>query len=184
VSLPATKTPEELQRLSKDELFAYFEDHARFVDGAPNRKNRYAIRFGSKTLRDGDTYDLRKKFERAVKEAKPKAAKHGVTILDIRGGECFKTGHGAVGVNYAETKRLFEQAKRCEVPQARATFLVDMHDSKGDLVDSVLIDSRGFRKLTGEAVPTRAETRRYDREYWARARAVVTKLREAHTGAR
>lgn len=178
MSLPATKTPEELQRLSKDELFAYFEDHARFIADTPLAKNRYAIRFGSKTLCDGDTYDLRKKFERAVKEAKPKPAKHGVTILDIRGGECFKTGHGAVGVDYAATKRLFEQAKRCGVPETRATLLVDLHDPKGDLVDSVLIDGRGFRKLTGEAVPTRAETRRYDREYWSRARAVVTELRK------
>lgn len=97
-------------------------------------------------------------------------AEHGATILDIRNDQCFKTGHGAIGVNYSESKHLFEQAKRQSVSDSRATFLVDLHDPEGDLVDSVLIDGRGFRKLTGARVPTQRETRQYDREYWDRAR--------------
>lgn len=66
MSLPTTKTPGELRQLSKDELFDYFNDHARFVGNA-KPPHRYQIQLGSKTLRDADTYDLRKKFEAKVR---------------------------------------------------------------------------------------------------------------------
>lgn len=91
-----------------------------------------------------------------------------VQILDIRGGDCRKTGDGAAGKTWRETQALFNYARQFSVPDKRASFLVDLHDPKGDLVDTVMVDARGYKALTNKPrVPTRAETRRYDTEHWA-----------------
>lgn len=104
--------------------------------------------------------------------------RHYVEIFDIRGGNLFKTGQGAAGATFAETLHLFEQARRQAVPDDKATFLVDLHDEKGDLLDTVMINGRGFKTLTGERIPTRSETRRYDREFWQSARSVGEGVRD------
>jgi hypothetical protein len=96
---------------------------------------------------------------------------HYVEIFCIKGGELFKTGQGAAGRTMRETRQLFATAKRYSVPDALATFLVDLHDQYGDTIDTVMIDGRGFRSLTGEKPPTRAEARRLDSEYWAQKKA-------------
>jgi hypothetical protein len=98
---------------------------------------------------------------------------HSVEILDIRYRGCFKTGAGAIGASYRETKQLFKKAQSLAVKEARAAFIVDLHDHHGNLVDTALIDRRGYEALTGETAPTYKESREYDAQYWANARAVV-----------
>lgn len=58
-----------------------------------------------------------------------------IEILCIKRGDTLKTGRGAAGATYAETYRLFQQARKFEVLIVRATFLVDLRDPKGDLVE-------------------------------------------------
>lgn len=122
----------------------------------------------------------RGKSEGSAGAVKKKHKHHSVEVLDIRGGDYRKTGEGAKGATYGETLALFRQAKRLEVPDKRASFIVDLHDPDGNLVDTAMIDARGFCLLTGrQRVPTRKETRAYDREYWQAAREIAATFRKA-----
>lgn len=61
MSFPA-KSLEEVQAMDAKGRTEYFESFSRFIFEAP--KNKYAIRVGSRTLTDSDTYSLRLKFDR------------------------------------------------------------------------------------------------------------------------
>ncbi len=94
---------------------------------------------------------------------------HYVKLIDVRGdGEGFHTGKGVAGKRVAETRRLFEMARRYERPIENGAFLVDLH-IKWDLVDTIVIDEDGYRALMNEEPPTHEECQRYDAEYWQEA---------------
>jgi hypothetical protein len=67
MSLPA-KTIKEVRAMTAEERTKYFETFARHLPDAP--VNRYAIRVGSRTLTDWDTYNLRIKFNRLLSKKK------------------------------------------------------------------------------------------------------------------
>lgn len=67
MSLPA-KSLAEVQAMNAYKRTEYFETFARYDCDAPEHK--YAIRVGSRTLTDSDTYSLRSKFDRLLKRKK------------------------------------------------------------------------------------------------------------------
>lgn len=90
-------------------------------------------------------------------------------ILDIRDDCGHKTGKGASFLTEPEARVGFDKARALAVPADRADFLVDCHDDKGDIVDTIFIDAAGFEVLVGEA-PTSSEVyAAYDAAYWRRA---------------
>ena len=66
MALPASKTKDELSKLSDDALLAYFSDHARYDPQAP-KGSQYAIRLGSKPFFSQDTSTLFQKFKAACR---------------------------------------------------------------------------------------------------------------------
>lgn len=74
MALPALST-ELLITMKKHELLSYFMDYARRIPDAPRSGPFYAIRVGSKTLFDNDTYELRKKFFNHIAVARMNAAR-------------------------------------------------------------------------------------------------------------
>jgi hypothetical protein len=66
----SAKTAEEVVAMDKKGLEEYFFTFARYFEDSPNTP--YAIRVGSTTLFDADTYDLRQQFEKHVRKLRRK----------------------------------------------------------------------------------------------------------------
>jgi hypothetical protein len=75
MALPAPCTPDQLAKMSAEDLWLYFHQNARYIQDAPALRARYAIRFGSQTLSSDDTLELRTKFESAVKNHRRRRSK-------------------------------------------------------------------------------------------------------------
>ena len=63
---------------------------------------------------------------------------------------CFKTGVGAIGATDSETQHLFESAKKRNCDPAFASFLFDLHDDHGDIVDTIFLSAEDYTVITGE----------------------------------
>ena len=70
MALPASLSPTDLKKLDDRQILKYFCKHARMTDSS-DPDHKYAIRFGSITLFDADTNQLRFKFEDAIMEFRP-----------------------------------------------------------------------------------------------------------------
>jgi hypothetical protein len=82
----------------------------------------------------------------------------------------YKAGVGAIFDTDAQTWAAFKSYRRIEVPQKKATFLLDYYNRRGDLAHTIFLDNAGFTAISGEAVKTSAEYRKVDRKYWDKAR--------------
>lgn len=66
MALAQTKSKLQLQKMTFNELFDYFLDHASYHKGGGEYE--YAIQVGPRTLFASDTMKLRRKFTRLVKK--------------------------------------------------------------------------------------------------------------------
>jgi hypothetical protein len=78
-----------------------------------------------------------------------------------------QTGIGAIFETNAETLAAFRSAKRCDVGHARADFLLDYYNRRGDLSDTIGLTRADFERISGERVLSEAEYREIDAAYWA-----------------
>jgi hypothetical protein len=89
-------------------------------------------------------------------------------IIDCRGRGA-KTDKGAAFSSEYYARKSFDSFRSLDVPGERAEFLLDLHDGAGDLVDTIRLDSSGFKMVTGESPKVATEYERIDREYWSAA---------------
>ena len=66
----------------------------------------------------------------------------------------------------AATWRAFQSYRRFDVGADRATFLLDYHNRKGDIADTIRLDDGGFTAITGQEPKAAAVYRKIDRDYW------------------
>lgn len=66
----------------------------------------------------------------------------------------------------AATWAEFQRYRRYAVDIKVAKFLLDYHNGKGDLADTIAIDFEGFTAITGRHPKTEAEYRKIDNEFW------------------
>lgn len=66
----------------------------------------------------------------------------------------------------AETWAQFKMFREHAVDIKSATFLLDYHNAKGDLADTIPIDDRGFRAVTGQRPMSEDDYRAIDTKYW------------------
>ncbi len=71
----------------------------------------------------------------------------------------------------AKTWAAFNRHRKAEVPKGSTRFLLDYHNARGDLTDTVRLDAAAFEAITGEKIKTDAEYHRIDEKYWRDARA-------------
>lgn len=71
----------------------------------------------------------------------------------------------------AATLAAFREYKRYGVDIKVAKFLVDYHNAKGDLSDTIAIDADGFRAITGINPLTDEEYRQIDSDFWNSVRS-------------
>ncbi len=93
-----------------------------------------------------------------------------IIYLDNNDQAC-KTDMEHVGATNAETWVEFRGLRRFEVDQKSARFLLDYHNAKGDLADTICIDVGGFVSITGAQPKSDAAYRRIDRAFWSAVRA-------------
>lgn len=74
-------------------------------------------------------------------------------------GHGIYTGVGAEGRNDEESRVLFECARRQQCSKENAKYICDLRADSGDIIDTVLLSSAGYRALTGEAEKTEADYR-------------------------
>ncbi len=91
-------------------------------------------------------------------------------MIDCRNGGA-KTGKGASFRTEAQARAKFEAARALEVSEAAAEFLVDLHNPNGDLLDTICIDSVGFRLIIGAEPRSAAYYTGADAAYWFRERS-------------
>jgi hypothetical protein len=80
-----------------------------------------------------------------------------------------KTDMEHVSATNAETWAEFNSLRKYEVGSKPARFLLDYHNSKGDLADTICIDVGGFIAITGVQPKSDARYRAIDRWYWQNA---------------
>jgi hypothetical protein len=81
-----------------------------------------------------------------------------------------QTGLSRAGETDAETWAEFQSYRRYAVDIKQAKFLLDYHNSKGDLGTTIPIDAGGFTAITGQKPKTDAEYRKLDRDFWKAVR--------------
>lgn len=86
-------------------------------------------------------------------------------------GQARKTLVGCECDTPADTWATFNAARAVAVPLDRADFLLDYHNRKGDLADTIGVSREGFEEVTGERALSDAEYRAIDREFWDDVRA-------------
>lgn len=66
----------------------------------------------------------------------------------------------------AETLATFRSYRKYGVDIKVARFLLDYHNAKGDLSDTIAIDAAGFAVITGQRPKSDADYRKIDDQYW------------------
>ncbi len=79
----------------------------------------------------------------------------------------------------AETWAAFNSFRRYGVDIKQAKFLLDYHNRKGDLADTIALDAGGFTAITGQAPKSEAAYLKIDRDYWSHARAKIANKKTA-----
>lgn len=80
------------------------------------------------------------------------------------------TDIGASRDSNAATWAEFNSYRHLDVGKERAKFLLDYHNAKGDLADTICLDESGFTAITGKSPKRDSEYVRIDEDYWAAAR--------------
>lgn len=93
-----------------------------------------------------------------------------------------KTNMERVGATNAATWAEFRDLRRFSVEKASARFLIDYHNAKGDLADTICIDVGGFVAITGSQPKSEATYRAIDRQYWENARKQTPAADTQHLG--
>lgn len=75
------------------------------------------------------------------------------------------------GASNAETWAAFNGLRKYGVDIKTANFLLDYHNAKGDLADTIAISAEGFRDITGQHPKTEAVYDEIDRRFWDDARS-------------
>ena len=86
-------------------------------------------------------------------------------IIDARTDNALITGEGADFGSYEANVEQFNKAKIL-LETSSGRFLVDLHDSNGDLVDTFRMNARGFRYLTGRVPKTIRQYKLIDAAFW------------------
>lgn len=78
-----------------------------------------------------------------------------------------KTGMGAVGATWEETRRCFNVAcsQQCDIESAE--FLCDLHDTDGDIIETVGLTRSAVEWITGETAKSDDEYVAYDKNFWS-----------------
>lgn len=82
-----------------------------------------------------------------------------------------QTGLARQGKTDAKTWAEFQSYRRFGVDIKQARFLLDYHNRKGDLSDTIALDAGGFTAITGQAPKSDAAYRKIDRDFWNAVRA-------------
>lgn len=88
-------------------------------------------------------------------------------------GQARKTDMEHVGDTNAATWAEFCDLRRFDVEKDAARFLLDYHNSKGDLAGTICIDVGGFIAITGSQPKPEATYRAIDRQYWRDAQSAA-----------
>jgi hypothetical protein len=73
----------------------------------------------------------------------------------------------------AATWAQFRSYRRYGVNIKHATFLLDYHNRKGDLSDTIALDRYGFEMITGQQPKTDAEYVKLDSDFWNEVRSAA-----------
>lgn len=98
--------------------------------------------------------------------------KRTAEIIDLATGDARKTGKGAVFVGEAECDFRIRNLRENDAGKD-ARFLVDIHDERGDILETLGLDEAGFEALTGEAPLSPEKYAEYDNAYWGAIRGVA-----------
>ncbi len=84
------------------------------------------------------------------------------------------TNIGRSAESNAATWAEFNSYRHLDVGPEKARFLLDYHNSKGDLADTIRLDVSGFITITGERPKSDDVYCAIDAEYWAAVRCAST----------
>jgi hypothetical protein len=73
----------------------------------------------------------------------------------------------------AATWAQFKGFRRYAVDIKHASFLLDYHNRKGDLSDTIPLDRYGFELITGQQPKTEAAYRKIDSDFWKEVRSAA-----------
>lgn len=90
--------------------------------------------------------------------------------IDIE-GDARQTGLRRALDTDAATWAEFRSYRRHSVDIKQARFLLDYHNRKGDLGDTIAIDRDGFKAITGHAPKGDADYRKIDADFWNEVQA-------------
>lgn len=91
-------------------------------------------------------------------------------MIDLRTGSARKTGLGAAYTTGAAALEHFNACRRLDVPAESGGFLLDLHDDRGDLVDTITLDVAGFAAIRGEDPAPPEVYVAHDQKVWRQAR--------------
>lgn len=70
----------------------------------------------------------------------------------------------------ADARVKFEQCRHLDVEdKERFTFLLDLHDEDGDMIDTICLDDEGFAVVTGKKPEPPEHYIAFDQAYWREA---------------
>lgn len=71
----------------------------------------------------------------------------------------------------ADTWAKFRSFRAFGVDIKQTRFLLDYHNRKGDLSDTIALDGAGFTVITGQRPKTECEYRKIDSDFWKEVRS-------------
>lgn len=94
------------------------------------------------------------------------------------------TNVGAAMDSNKATWAAFQSYRHLDVGADCAQFLLDYHNAKGNLADTIRLDATGFKTITGEEPKAEADYRKIDEDYWAQTIAESKARRAEKTNRR
>lgn len=88
------------------------------------------------------------------------------------GNDGYKTLVGAEFETSEETTQAFESAKNLSVDIKVAEFLLDLKEDDGTIIETIGLDSNGYKNITGQQVLSEEEYCEIDRNFWASQEAM------------
>lgn len=86
-------------------------------------------------------------------------------------GQACQTNLRTAGATNASTWAAFLSYRRYGVDITVARFLLDYHNAKGDLSDTIAVDADGFRAITGYEPKSDEAYRKIDTDFWNEVRS-------------
>jgi len=88
------------------------------------------------------------------------------------GNDGYKTLVGAEFESSEETTQAFESFKVISVDIKIAEFLLDLKEDDGTIIETIGLDSEGYKNITGKPVLREEEYCEIDRKFWASQEAM------------